>query len=41
LNIELGKRDASIAAKQPAFQCTFCHSREIGRFDVPESHKKP
>ncbi|MEO8650428.1 MAG: cytochrome c3 family protein [Acidobacteriota bacterium] len=41
LNIELGRREASITAKQPAFQCTFCHSREVGRFDVPESHKKP
>lgn len=35
---ETGKRDATIAAKEPAFQCTYCHTPEIGRYPVPASH---
>jgi hypothetical protein len=35
---EIGKREASIAAKQPAFQCTYCHAPAVGRFPVPASH---
>jgi hypothetical protein len=35
---ELGKRDASLTAKQPAFQCTYCHTPEVGRYPVPASH---
>ena len=38
INEELVKRDASIKAKQPAFQCTYCHSSEIGRYTTPASH---
>lgn len=38
LNEELGKRDASVSAKQPAFQCIYCHTPEIGRYPVPSSH---
>lgn len=35
---EVGKREASIAAKRPAFQCIYCHTPEIGRYPVPASH---
>ncbi len=31
---ELDKR-----AAQPTFQCSYCHTTAIGRFDVPASHK--
>jgi hypothetical protein len=36
---ELAKRKASLDNKQPAFQCTYCHTPEIGRFPVPKSHE--
>lgn len=36
---EIGKRDASIAANQPAFQCIYCHAPAVGRFPIPASHK--
>lgn len=39
INVEIGKRDDSIGAKQPVFQCTYCHTPEIGRYPVPASHK--
>jgi hypothetical protein len=35
---EIGKREASIAAKQPAFQCTYCHAPAVGRYPIPASH---
>jgi hypothetical protein len=38
INLEIGKRESSIADKQPVFQCTYCHSSEIGRFPKPASH---
>ena len=38
---EKAKRAASMAAKQPVFQCTACHTPEIGRFEMPASHGKP
>lgn len=36
---EVGKRDASLAAKQAVFQCVYCHAPAIGRYPIPESHK--
>jgi hypothetical protein len=38
---ERDKRTESIAAKQPAFQCAYCHVSEIGRFEMPASHRLP
>jgi hypothetical protein len=38
---EMEKRTESIAAKQPAFQCAYCHVSEIGRFETPASHRIP
>jgi len=39
ISTEIGKREASIAAKAPAFQCNYCHTTAVGRFPVPQSHK--
>jgi hypothetical protein len=36
---EISKRGASIAAKGFIFQCTYCHTSQIGRFPIPASHK--
>lgn len=36
---EVAKRNETAAAKQPAFQCTYCHTPAIGRFPVPASHQ--
>jgi hypothetical protein len=36
---ESGKRAASLAASQPAFQCNYCHTTSVGRFPIPPSHK--
>jgi hypothetical protein len=36
---ESGKRAESIAGKQPAFQCTYCHTPAVGRFPMPASHE--
>lgn len=36
---ELKKRSESVANKQPAFQCSYCHTLEVGRFPVPKSHE--
>lgn len=36
---EIGKREAGIAGKQQIFQCNYCHTPEIGRFPVPQSHQ--
>ena len=36
---EFKQRDASVAAKQPAFQCNYCHTSAIGRYDIPASHR--
>lgn len=35
---ELGKRALTDQNKQPAFQCIYCHTTDIGRFPVPKSH---
>ena len=35
---ETRKRTESVANKLPAFQCTYCHTPEIGRFPIPASH---
>lgn len=39
LKEETDKRATTTAAKQPVFQCIYCHSTEIGRFEIPASHK--
>lgn len=36
---ETGKRAETLTAKQPAFQCTYCHAPAIGRFPIPKSHE--
>ncbi len=36
---ESTKRVESVANKQPAFQCTYCHTPAVGRFPVPSSHE--
>jgi hypothetical protein len=38
---EIGAREASITEKKPVFQCTYCHTSAIGRFELPASHKSP
>lgn len=35
---ESGKRAATIANRQPAFQCTYCHTTGVGRFPLPSNH---
>ena len=37
---EQTKRNESLANKQPAFQCTYCHTAAVGRFPAPPSHDK-
>jgi hypothetical protein len=37
---EIENREASIAKKQPVFQCSYCHTSAIGRYDIPVSHRK-
>ena len=39
LTTEIEKRETSIANKQPAFQCTYCHTSAIGRYEIPPSHR--
>lgn len=36
---EIDKREASIAEKKPVFQCTYCHTSAIGRYEIPASHR--
>jgi hypothetical protein len=38
LIIELDARAASIKDKKPVFQCTYCHTSAVGRYEVPPSH---
>ncbi len=38
---EFNKRDESVKNKQPAFQCAYCHTTAIGRYDIPVSHREP
>jgi len=35
---ELDARAAGIKDKKPVFQCTYCHTSAIGRYEVPPSH---
>lgn len=39
IKAEIAKREESIAARQPAFQCTYCHAPAVGRFQIPPSHQ--
>lgn len=39
LTEEIGRRESSLAAKTPAFQCSYCHTTAIGRYPIPSSHK--
>ena len=41
ITIELDKREASIAKKESPFQCSYCHTSEVGRHEVPASHRRP
>ncbi len=36
---ERESRNETLTAKQPAFQCTYCHASAIGRFPIPKSHE--
>ena len=36
---EVDKREASIAEKKPVFQCTYCHTSAIGRYEMPLTHR--
>lgn len=38
---EIDAREKSIADKTSVFQCTYCHTSAIGRYEIPASHKKP
>lgn len=38
INDEVNMRDAA-ANKGPVFQCNYCHTSAIGRYDVPQSHR--
>src|SRR5205823_4829544 len=39
LTTELEARASSLAEKKPVFQCTYCHTSAIGRYEVPASHQ--
>ena len=41
IGIEIDKREASIADKGTIFQCSYCHTSAIGRYEIPVSHRKP
>lgn len=41
LNIEIEARDKSITDKTAPFQCTYCHTSAVGRYEVPATHRKP
>lgn len=38
---ELTKRVESVKNNAAAFQCSYCHTTEVGRFPVPPSHEVP
>lgn len=38
---ELAKRADSVKNNAAAFQCSYCHTTEVGRFPVPPSHEVP
>jgi hypothetical protein len=35
------RTETEARAASPAFQCTYCHTSAVGRFDIPASHRKP
>jgi hypothetical protein len=39
LSIEIANRQKSIENKTAPFQCTYCHTPEVGRFPIPKSHE--
>jgi hypothetical protein len=39
LNSELDARAARSKENKPAFQCIYCHTTEVGRYEIPVSHK--
>ncbi|HEV7699419.1 MAG TPA: hypothetical protein VGO43_04255 [Pyrinomonadaceae bacterium] len=39
LTDETAARADSLAKKQAAFQCSYCHSTAVGRFPIPASHQ--
>lgn len=38
LTAEIDKRAGTILKKEPVYQCFYCHTREIGRFEIPANH---
>ena len=38
---EILQREESVTNKKPAFQCAYCHTSAIGRYEIPSSHRKP
>jgi hypothetical protein len=40
LKTELDSRADSIAKKTPVFQCSYCHTKDVGSYRVPPSHEK-
>ena len=41
IDAEFKQRDDSVAAKNPVFQCAYCHTSAVGRYDIPTSHRQP
>ena len=41
IGAEIAKREETVTNKQPAFQCAYCHTSAIGRYEIPASHRKP
>ena len=41
ISAEIAKREESSTNKQPAFQCAYCHTTAVGRYEIPASHRKP
>ena len=37
---EIKNREASVTNKQKVFQCSYCHTTAVGRYDIPPSHRK-
>lgn len=39
ITAEMKNRADTLSAGQPAFQCVYCHTTDVGRFPVPKSHE--
>lgn len=38
ISFEIGERRKSVTENTKVFQCNYCHTTDIGRFQIPESH---